>query len=419
MTATKTLVALFTLFVFMASAFGPVSVEGYHWSYVKVEMLAINTTVLPGSGDAIAIVHAKMYDWVPVFDRFNFSELNRYNLTRVLSDTVYVFYLNSSGAYLLYEGDKEGAPVIQYSEKRRTWYFRFHLGKINPLFMAFLHSEDYNVSRSVFGGYLAFNGSFVWVVSMLPPDATTMPGYPYVGGIKFGDQYLVNFTVHYFSPANAHAQAGYSWTVPEELVMKTLGLSAPVLTMSVPNLINCTEGTFKGEEYCFPVNNPEWMYLYYDNLRIIYYGNGSEGEVHYWNLTVLMAWTKRDMWRWGKAQFNRTINIMGEELIPITPVGDVDEYRVTLYNFTANSTRTFPLFRILRNPPSLETASEVNVFKPKLFSTGNQTVESPLGTAPLSSPAPLEGTEPQCMLADIVFGLIIGIITGYLLGRRR
>jgi len=97
MTATKTLVALFTLFVFMASAFGPVSVEGYHWSYVKVEMLALNTTVLPGSGDAIAVVHTKLYEWVPVFDRFNFSELNRYNLTSVLSDTVYVFYLNLGG----------------------------------------------------------------------------------------------------------------------------------------------------------------------------------------------------------------------------------------------------------------------------------------------------------------------------------
>ncbi|WP_457751866.1 hypothetical protein [Thermococcus sp.] len=417
-TTSLALVALLIFSLLFTS--GSVHAEG-GGSYIQVDMLAINTTILPGSGDAIAIVHAKMYEWVPVFDRFNFSELNRYNLTEVLWDTVYTFYLNSSGAYLLYEGDKEGAPVVQYSEKRRTWYFRFHLGEVNPLFMAFLQSKGYNVSRDVLKGYLVFNGPLAWTVSRLPADVTAMPGYPHVEGMDSGDRYLVNFTVDYSSPAYAHAKAGYSWTVPGELVRKNLGLTAPVLTMAVPNLINCTEGTFEGEEYCFPVDKPGWMYLYYNNLRIVYYGNGSFGEVHNWNRTILMAWTKWEVWKLGKIPPNRTIRLMGEEMIPITSAESFNEYRVALYNFTTNSTRTFSLLRILKNPPSLEIASEVSVFRPKLFPEGNQTggVEGHLGATSSSTSPPPGRTASEWPLAGIGVGLMAGAIIGYLLGRRR
>jgi len=44
-------------------------------------MLALDSTVLLGSGDAVVVVHTKIYEWIPVFDRFNFSKLDRYNLT--------------------------------------------------------------------------------------------------------------------------------------------------------------------------------------------------------------------------------------------------------------------------------------------------------------------------------------------------
>ncbi len=430
MTATKTLVALFTLFVFMASAFGPVSVEGYHWSYVKVEMLALNTTVLPGSGDAIAVVHTKLYEWVPVFDRFNFSELNRYNLTSVLSDTVYVFYMNSSGAYLLYKGDEEGAPIIRYSEKRRTWYFRFHLGEVNPLFTAFLRSKGYNANRSLLEGYLAFNGSQVWAVGkptdvattmpgILTQDATTLPGYPYVEGIRVGSHYFVNFTVDYSSPAYAHSQAGYSWTVPEDLVRRNLGLSAPVLTMAVPDLINCTEGTFKGEEYCFPVDKPEWMYLYHENLRIVYHvfysGNESGEEVHRWNRTVLMAWTRWDRAWWGKAPANRTIRLMGEDLIPLNSTGGFNEYRVALYNFTTNTTQTFSLLKIPENSSTVERTEAVKVFRPKVL----QANTSPGGALHPAPPCEVGEKTGRIFLYGLIPGLILGALIGYGLGRKR
>ncbi len=399
---------------------GSVHAEG-GGSYVKVEMLALNMTVLPGSGDAIAVVHAKMYEWVPVFDRFNFSELNRYNLTDVVWDTVYIFYLNSSGAYLLYKGDEKGVPEILHSEKQRTWYFRFHLGELNPLFTAFLRSKGYNVSRSSLKGYLAFNGSLVWAVSKLPSDATTTPGYPYVRGIRVDKHYLANFSISYVNVAYGADRVQYSWTVQGKIVNESLGLSAPVLTMAVPNLINCTEGTFKGEEYCFPEDKPKWMYLYYDNLRVLYYGNGSWGEVYHWNRTMLMPWTRWDELTGGKVPSNRTVHLMGEELIPLNSMAGFSEYGVAFYNFTANRIRTFPLLKISKNPSTLEPTSDVKIFRPVFSPVGNQSseTESALGTIQ-PSPATLpERVALGNALIGIVLGLITGAIIGYLLGRRR
>jgi len=253
---------------------------------------------------------------------------------------------------------------------------------------------------------------------ILTQDATT-PGYPYVEGIRVGSHYFVNFTVDYSSPAYAHSQAGYSWTVPEDLVRRNLGLSAPVLTMAVPDLINCTEGTFKGEEYCFPVDKPEWMYLYYENLRIVYhvfyFGNDTREEVQRWNRTVFMAWTKWDRAWWGKAPANRTVRLMGEELIPLNSTGSFNEYRVALYNFTTNSIRTFPLLKIPENSSTVERTEAVKVFRPKVL----QANASPGGALHPTLSCECGDKTGRSFLYGLIPGLILGALIGYLLMKNR
>ena len=133
------LISLLLLLLFLG--FAPVLAES------NGLMFDVHSKALVGSTDSVVTVRITEY-LLPVTKDFNVSALviGNYNKTTLLGESVYIFYINSSGAYLLYAGDGNGSPSAVYNDKSKTWYFGSDFGDSNPIFEAFLRSRGYDVN---------------------------------------------------------------------------------------------------------------------------------------------------------------------------------------------------------------------------------------------------------------------------------
>jgi len=73
--------------------------------------------------------------------------------------------------------------------------------------------------------------------------------------------------VGYVDPAYGASWADYSWRIPAGEITKLLR-NMTSITAASGKLINCTRGKM-GEDYCFPIDNPEAVYAYPANLKIV------------------------------------------------------------------------------------------------------------------------------------------------------
>lgn len=304
-------------------------------------MLDIRTKVTVGADDAIVAVQV-IKSRFPIASKFNFPLL----FQKCMGDcnyteaTSYLFYLNSSGAYLLYEGQQENVPSVLYNNN--TWYIKFNFGTSFPALRSFLRALGCNISlNKLESTYLSFNRSCIKPASQLPRSASAY-GFT-VEGLNIGNSFLINFTVSYVDPAYGDNFAIYSWRIPSELVNKELGLNFTSISVATPNLIHCDKGELPGEEYCFPTD-PKGVYIYPDNLQIILLPEKSG-----WRYVITQMWMN------GK---NYTI------LLNITNFKQVPSYRVLWYNLQKNTTKIFPLLAFSDTVPYAKLGHNVEPFNP-------------------------------------------------------
>ena len=340
-------------------------------------MFDVHTKPLVGSTDSVVMVQVTEYLF-PVTKDFNVSSLvvEDYNGTKPLEESVYIFYINSSGAYLLYAGDGNGNPSAVYDDNLKTWYFGFDFGESNLLLKAFLHSLGYDVNWSELKNpYLAFNGSCLWNVSKRGVKGRNWSIT--AEAVRNGGSFLANFTVSYVDPAHGASWADYSWRIPAGEITKLLG-NLTSISVASQRLINCTKGKM-GEDYCFPIDNLEAVYVYPADLKIVMFPE--KGRMRY---VVIHE------------RGNGKPEVISDSINPLRK----PEYVIFRYDLRNNTTLVFPLLQF--RFPSSEMNGSVGTFTiPPCREESHR----------------VHGSANNLIVALV--GVGIGLAIGVLLGRRR
>lgn len=342
-------------------------------------MLNVEANVTVGSEDSVATVWVVEYVF-PLTPDFNISALvlGHYNGTTEVRRVKYVFYINASGAYLLYEGSGNGSPAVFYDDGLRSWYLGFDFGEKNPALKAFFGSMGCTINESnLKSAYLAFNSSHIEYVSK-PSRLASTSGIQ-TEAINKGNFFLANFTISYVDPAYGANWADYSWKIPVGWINERLGMNLTSITVAAPNLINCSKGELEGEEYCFPID-PKVIYLYPDNFQIFMLPEN--GRLRY-------VVTHSQV---GKKTYSILLNT--------TDIREVPPYEVFQYNLEKNTTRAFSLLRFSGASPYIKLEDSVGPFNPTPM---KRPVTTPCTSRPL-------GNELWVGLIGVCIGLVLGIV---------
>jgi|GEM_PF-4880929 len=328
----------------------------------------------------------------------------------------YLFYINGSGVYLVYQHRAFSYPFIQYSEGNRILYRGedvWYLGLPAPI--SNMHQNENGAYPYLYSFYI-LNGSCIEPANKL----ALHPLNPYIG--EPAESTRLNGSVYNFNTGFVWLSVSvqnppwvaFSWNVSEAIIRGGFGYSPKEVDFATSPIEYCYPDLEKGVSFCRPLT-PNLTLVYPGNLQIwaIPEKSGNTCGVHYYVTTVV-----REKNGTYTAQF----------LYNTTDTGEIPPYSILLLHM-ANWTRgeqklmytgkveSYRVIKLLKYTSSPEAWNKLNV-KP----AENFTVFSPVecgksainatqgGNMTCLSPSP---TRKNSQVPVVVICTFLGTLAGF------